>query len=134
MPRQFLTLVARSLPCFTVTLPCAGGVTRRTAGRGPAVQSLRMVAKIPALMSVSGLPLTSRCWTAPCWAKASAGSASSAQSAASAGHFILSSRMRFKGGVLWTEWISGVVGDLDQQEKQGRQQDGNEKSRDRSGD
>src|SRR6188768_1007214 len=131
MPRQFLTLVARSLPCFTVTLPCAGGVTSRTAGRGPAVQSLRMVAKIPALMSVSGLPLTSRCWTAPCWAKARAGSASSRLTAASIGHFIADSRMRFKRVVLLIEWIAGVVGDLDQQEEQSRQDDGDEKSGER---
>src|SRR5580765_2700659 len=135
MPRQFLTLVARSLPCLTVTLPCSGGVTSRTAGKGPAVQSLRMVAKIPALMSVSGLPLTSRCWTAPCWAKARVGCASSAQSAASVGHFIVGSRMRFADVVvLWTEWIPGVVGDLDQHEKQSRRQDRYEKSGDRSGD
>src|SRR5207344_522977 len=121
MPRQLLTLVARSLPCLTVTLPWAGGVTSRTAGRGPAVQSLRMVAKIPALMFVSGLPLTSR-WTVASWAAARIGKASSRPSAPSivhcvsqcVGHFIgLASNCAWH---LWAKWVPGIVGDLDQQE------------------
>ena len=57
MPRHCFTFVARNRPCLTVTRPWAGGVMRRTA-EVPEVQSLRIVAKIPALMFVSGLPLT----------------------------------------------------------------------------
>ena len=74
MPRHCFTFVARNLPCLTVTWPWAGGVIRRTAGKGPAVQSFRSVAKIPALMIVSGLPLTWRSTVGAC-AKAIAGNA-----------------------------------------------------------
>ena len=68
-------------------LAMGGGVTRRTAGRGPAVQSLRMVAKIPALMFVSGLPVTWRSTVGAC-ANASAGNASKKQIDDSVGRFI----------------------------------------------
>src|SRR5262249_18012864 len=87
MPRHCFMFVARNRPCLTVTRPCAGGVTRRTAGRGPDVQSLRIVTKIPALMFVLGAPLTCRSMVDVC-ANASAGSASRKQIDASDGRLI----------------------------------------------
>src|SRR5215470_3894338 len=87
MPRHCFRFVARNRPCLTVTRPCAGGVTRRTAGRGPDVQSLRMVTKIPAFIFVLGAPLTCRSIVDVC-ANASAGSTRSKQIDASVGRLI----------------------------------------------
>src|SRR5262249_17042638 len=87
MPRHCFMFVARNRPCFTVTRPCAGGVTRRTAGRGPDVQSLRMVTKIPAFIFVLGAPFTCPSIVALC-ANASAGSARSKKIDTSVGRLI----------------------------------------------
>src|SRR6478672_13061980 len=133
MPRHCFKFVARSLPCLTVTWPCAGGVTSRTAGRGPAVQLFRIVAKIPALMFVSGLPLTCRSTVGVC-ANASAGNASKQQIDARVGHFIGSTPRRLvtvtlvfcllpgrRSRILCLERIPCIVCDFDAQEKQRHQ-------------
>src|SRR5689334_19874875 len=87
IPRHCFTFVARKRPCLTVTRPWAGGVTRRRAGRGPAVQSLRIVVKIPALMFVSGLPFTCLSTVGAC-ANASVDKASRQQTEANVGDLI----------------------------------------------